>query len=142
MSIVKKSATGAFECDCNDFINHKTCRHVSLFTLGSPMGDWLNSHITCEWRYDYSGRGMFGSISLIAFVSDIHPNSKYGKMLSRFFTVDSMGLEFVYYTKNLVKEKPCQVVITLDFDHKPSKKEIHDYLENLLRDDSLPFDIK
>lgn len=49
---------------------------------------------------DYSGRGMFGRKSDLAFDSYIHPRSIQGSQLTELgFTYDNMGKDFVYYLR-------------------------------------------
>lgn len=53
-------------------------------------------------QYDgYSGRGMFGKESPLAFTTSVRPGTPLGKKLqSMGFSVDNMGMEWVYYARN------------------------------------------
>jgi len=49
---------------------------------------------------DYSGRGMFGRKSELAFESYVHPRSIEGSRLTELgFTWDNMGKGFIYYLR-------------------------------------------
>ena len=52
-----------------------------------------------RWSEHYSGRCMYGRVSEVAFVCDVHPDSKLGmRIRMRDFLVDNMGRDWVYYT--------------------------------------------
>ena len=60
--------------------------------------DVFESFASFEERDGYSGRGMFGAVAKAAFVTDAHPDTAAGRKLkSRGFSVDSMGLDYIYY---------------------------------------------
>lgn len=64
--------------------------------------DILDSSYMIEWREDdsYSGRGMYGDVSPLAFRTDVSPNSEEGDKLDKLgFWYDSMGRGWVYYIK-------------------------------------------
>lgn len=67
------------------------------------LEEWLavNEVDDAKFRDDYSGRGMFGSKSKIAFTTSADPRYKdgVGALLSKVFAVDSMGHDYIYYTK-------------------------------------------
>jgi hypothetical protein len=53
-----------------------------------------------EFRQDYSGRGMFGRVSSLAFVAHVHPCTEIGdKLRDLGLSWDSMGKDWVWYTK-------------------------------------------
>ncbi len=48
----------------------------------------------------YAGRGMYGKASPLAFVTGTSPGSTMGKKFVKMgFTVDNMGLDYIYYLK-------------------------------------------
>ena len=49
---------------------------------------------------NYSGRGMFGKYSQVAFTTNISPYDSVGKkLMSKGLAVDNMGRDFVYYSR-------------------------------------------
>jgi hypothetical protein len=49
----------------------------------------------------YSGRGMYGRTSALAFKSDIAPNTHEGRKLTKLgLAVDNLGQGFIYYTRS------------------------------------------
>jgi hypothetical protein len=49
--------------------------------------------------YDgYSGRGMYGEESPLAFVTSVRPNESLGRKFQQWgFTYDNMGMSYIYY---------------------------------------------
>lgn len=66
------------------------------------LENWLlaNDIEDVNFRDDYSGRGMYGNTSKVAFDTGVHPQSDLGKLLSKVLTVDSMGHDFIYYSRS------------------------------------------
>jgi hypothetical protein len=61
--------------------------------------DILSAHEHSEY-VGYSGRGMFGRDSPLAFETEVHPESKEGlKLRALGFIWDNMGLDFIYYLR-------------------------------------------
>ena len=52
-----------------------------------------------SWYEGYSGRGMFGRQSTVAFTTPVSPGSTEGKKLLKSFAVDNMGRDYIYYTR-------------------------------------------
>jgi len=49
---------------------------------------------------DYSGRGMFGKYSALAFACPVHPNDSTGKKLQKWgFSYDNLGMDYIYYLR-------------------------------------------
>ena len=74
-----------------------------------------------DGEYGYSGRGMFGDVSLFAFTTPIDPRSREGhKLMSLGFAVDNMGFDYVYYTR---ATRPKPVPPAPPVEHLPPGQE-------------------
>jgi hypothetical protein len=71
----------------------KTLNHDKIIDLAQEILGEI------EVRNDYSGRGMFGKVSELAFVTKCHPNSERGKkfLQKTKMRTDNMGLTYIYY---------------------------------------------
>lgn len=62
--------------------------------------EWGEDELDDARLADYSGRGMFGATSALAFQCDVDPRSVEGHKLQALgLTCDNLGYGWVYYTR-------------------------------------------
>ena len=108
--------------DSDEWLDESVNEAMDLYQMEKKARAIVGTGYDFEMRDDYSGRGQAGGVSPFAFTTDIPPRDPRGqKLLKLGLSVDSMGMDFVYYLK------PYKAESTGDSDMIPS--EVVEYYE-------------
>lgn len=79
---------------------HKLFRKLQALFVRQGLEPRRGREGDFKWRWDYSGRGMFGKMSSVAVDIQYGPDEPVGKAMIRAgMSYDRMGYDWVYYTK-------------------------------------------